>query len=799
MGAKADTIEIKEAHILYTTAPATGEVYEMCEPRTLVKVVWHYSRKLGVTDSKVSRSTLLRAARDERGWSQKELADAIQTTSVNVSRWENGKNSPTPYFRQRLCDVYRKTPAELGLVSPSAAQGDKLWNMPNSPNPFFTGRERLLDLLLERLSTARAAWLTQPQALYGLGGIGKTQTATEFVFRYADYYTHVFWLKAADRDTLVADFVALAQLLDLPEPPKDEQYETRIIAAVRRWLSENDGWLLVLDNADDLRMAQKFLPTKRKGYILFTTRAQASGQIAASIEVEKLTLEEGTLLLLRASKRVDPQASLEQAKTEDRTVAERIAREMDGLPLALVQAAAFIDETGCSLAHYLSLYATRRKELLARLGNLMLDYDETVATTWSLSFQQIERQSPAAIVVLRVCAFLAADAIPEELLTRGLAELSAMPGAEGLDELELDEALAVLRKYSLLRRNSETHMLTIHRLVQAVLKESLDEPTHRLWAERTVRLVNAAFPEANYSKDSPHQYYMPHVQECALLIKEYHLHFAGAAQLLYRAGTILYYRGFYSQSQVFHQKALAIREEVFGLDHADVAESLNAIAKLFRIHNNFEQAERFYRQALTIREKTLGPGHYATAVSLNNLSVLYRMQGKYEQAEPLLQQALGIYDQLLGSEHQNTLMACLNLAKLYLEQHKYKQAEKFLQQVLVTSERVLEPEDPLIAYDLNLLARLSFEQGNHEQAEKLWLHSIAILEKVYGPEHPAIAESLNDLAKIYFAQGNYAQAQSFCLRALSICEKTFGSEYSDAIAYREHLTRISNKIKEKPD
>jgi len=649
-------------------------------------------------------------------------------------------------------------------------------------------------LLLERLSTARAAWLTQPQALYGLGGIGKTQTATEFVFRYVDYYTHVFWLKAADRETLVADFVALAQLLELPEPAKDEQYETRIIAAVKRWLSDNEGWLLILDNADDLRMAQKFLPTKRKGYILFTTRAQAAGQIAASIEVEKLTLKEGTLLLLRASKRVDPQASLEQAKTEDRAVAERIAREMDGLPLALVQAAAFIDETGCSLAHYLNLYATHRKELLARRGNLMLDYDETVATTWSLSFQQIEQQSPAAIVVLRVCAFLAADTIPEELLARGIAELSAMPGAEGLDELELDEALAVLRKYSLLHRNSETHMLNMHRLVQAVLKESLDEQTRRLWAERTVRVVNAAFPEVDYAKDSPHQYYLPHVQECAALVKEYHLYFAEAAQLLYKAGISLYFHGFYSQSQSFHQQALAIREEVFEFDHPDVADSLNTLAIFASNQGDYERAERFYRQAIDIREKMLGPQHPSTAESLNNLGVLYRTLGKYEQAKRLLKGALGIHEQSLGSENPVTLNFVINLATLYAEQRQYEQAEQLLNQALATSKRVLEPGHPLIAHNLKLLARLSFEQGNHERAESLLKHSLAIIEKTLGSEHPATAERLSDLAELHFAQDRYAEAQSLCQRALSICEKTFGPENPDTIAVRKQLSRIMSKI-----
>jgi tetratricopeptide (TPR) repeat protein/DNA-binding XRE family transcriptional regulator len=754
---------------------------------------------IGVNDSKVLRSTLLRAARDERGWTQQELADAIQTTPVNVSRWENSKTIPSPYFRQRLCDVYGKTSAELGLLSPSTTQGDKLWNMPNTRNPFFTGRERLLELLLERLSATRAASLTQAQALFGLGGIGKTQTATEFAFRYVDYYSHVFWLKADTRETLLADVAALAQLLELPELAKDEQYQTRMVEAVKRWLAKNDGWLLILDNADDLLMAQEFLPTKRKGYILFTTRAEAAGQIAASIEVEKLTLEEGTLLLLRASKRLEPEMSLSQAKAEDRAVAGEIAREMDGLPLALVQAAAFIDETGCGLAHYQRLYATHRKALLARRGNLMLNYPKTVATTWSLSFEQIEQQSPAAAIVLRVCAFLAADAIPEELLERGIAELGAIPGAEGLDELELDEALAVLRKYSLLHRNSESHKLNMHRLVQTVLKENMDEPTRRQWAERTVRIVNAAFLEVDYTKDSPHQYYLPHVQECAALIKEYHLHFAEAAQLLYKAGIILYDHGFYPQSLAFQQQALTIREEIFGSDHPDVAESLNAIAMLSRVQNDFEQAERCHQQALAIREKTLGPEHPATVESLNNLGVLYRNQGKYKQAKPLFQQALSIRKRLLGIEHPHTLITLLNLATLYSAQRDYEQAEQILKQALATSERVLNPNDPLIAYNLNLLARLSYEQGNLEQAEKLWLRSIKMLEKTYGLAHPVIAESLNELAKLYFAQGDYAQAQSLCLRAFNISEKTFGPEHPDTIAYREHLTAILNKIKEEQD
>ncbi len=167
-------------------------------------------------------------------------------------------------------------------------------------NPFFTGREPLLALLHKRLSTTRTAALIQPQALYGLGGIGKTQTATEYAYRYDDEYTHVCWIYAANRESLVADYVTLAELLGLPEIEGQDQQH--IVAAVKRWLATHEGWLLIMDNADDLPLAQEFLPTRHKGYILYTTRARAAGAMAASIEVEQLNVPEGTLLLLRWSK-----------------------------------------------------------------------------------------------------------------------------------------------------------------------------------------------------------------------------------------------------------------------------------------------------------------------------------------------------------------------------------------------------------------------------------------------------------------------------------------------------------------
>jgi tetratricopeptide (TPR) repeat protein len=550
-------------------------------------------------------------------------------------------------------------------------------------------------------------------------------------------------------------------------------------------------------------MAQAFLPTSHKGYILFTTRARAVGAISASVEVQQLTLQQGTLLLLRWSKFLDLDAPLDQAQDEDRAAAERIVQEMDGLPLALVQAAAYVEETGCSLADYLRLYATHRKDVLAWHSLLMLDYPKTVATTWLLSFQQIEQQSSVAADLLRLCAFLAPDAIPEDLLIRGATTLGAVLGGDALDPFKFNEALEVLGRYSLLRRNRSTHMLSIHRLVQTVLKESMAQETQCAWAERTVRVVNAAFPETNSRTGENRQYYLqyylPHVQECATLIAQYHLHSSQAEHLLYQTADLLHFYAFYPQSQSLHLQTLAIRQQVLEPNHPDVAESLNTLGVLSRIQGDYEQAEAFHQQALAIREKTLGSNHPTSAISLNNLGVLYRTQGKYEQAEPLLQQTLSIREQSLGPEHPDTLITFINLAKLYAEQRKYEQAEPLLQQALATCERVLEPNHPLIAHCLNLLARLSYEQGNFERAETLWKRSLAILEKTLGPEHPVTAERLNDLAELSFAQGRYTQARSLCQRACSICENILGSEHPDTITYREHLNRIVRKIEGEQD
>src|SRR5229473_361492 len=213
------------------------------------------------------------------------------------------------------------------------------WNIPFSRNLLFTGRENLLRQLHANLTGSKAAVLTQPQAISGLGGIGKTQTAVEYAYRHRDDYRYILWVNAATRDTIITSLLDLATLLKLPE--RQEQDQNVMIAAVKHWFTAHDTWLLIFDNADDLPLVEEFLPPGGKGHLLLTTRAHAPGTLANGLAVEQMDMQEAILLLLRRARVLQLGETLEQASAADRASAEAIARELDGLPLALDQAGAY--------------------------------------------------------------------------------------------------------------------------------------------------------------------------------------------------------------------------------------------------------------------------------------------------------------------------------------------------------------------------------------------------------------------------------------------------------------------------
>lgn len=790
-------------------------------------------------------------AREQRGWSQQEVADSIGTTPVNISRWERGLTSPGPYFRRKLCVLFEQSPQELGLIQETAADplaqaskptpsgqtaplipetGSRLWNIPYRRNPFFTGREDIIQRIHAALLADRTVAMTQTLAITGLGGIGKSQTALEYAHRYRDEYQALFWVRADTRETLISDFMASAELLHVPE--QHEQDPSRVVQAVRRWLNDHEGWLLILDNVEDVQMIGDFLPDIGNGHILLTTRVQAVGTVAERIELEQMDAGEGAFLLLRRAGIIGRDAPLDSMTYAYWEKAQQITRLMDGLPLALDQAAAYIEETACGLSGYLERYQTHRKQLMKWRGRACATHPEPVTTTWSLAFAKVEQANAAAADLLRLCAFLHPDAIPEEIIVQGASELGPVLETVAIDPFKFDDAILELRKFSLIHRDPQARILNLHRLVQAVLKDQMDAQTERLWAERTVRVVNQAFPEVDYTTWRQCQHCLPHAQMCQELIAQWQMHTPQAAQLLHKAGTYLRDREQYEEAASLLRQALTLRVQLFGTIHPDVAQSTHQLASLSWLRGQFEQAEPLFRQAIAIRQQTLGPEHpavadclndlallygnqgryeqaealyhqaltiyerdpqvdyHALANCLNNLAMLYHFEGKYSQAEPLLLRALDIWERLIGSVHPDMTFVLHGLGYQYYRTGKYEQAEAFFQRALTMREQTMGVEHSETAYTLDNLALVYIEQGKYDQAEPLFRRALATREHALGPEHYYVGQTLNHLGLLSYHQGKYFQAESLLSRSLAIRERALGLAHPDVASTLYTLAQV---------
>jgi tetratricopeptide (TPR) repeat protein/nucleoside phosphorylase len=682
-----------------------------------------------------------------------------------------------------------------GTLSPLTHRA--IWNVPLLRNLHFTGRDELLDQLEEHLApaahdeqrTPQRVALTQPQAITGLGGIGKTQLAAEYAYRSRERgrYTHTLWINAASEETIIASFVELAADVLPASVVQSETDQDKLAAAVRRWLERcEQSWLLIFDNADDLSIIRSYLPRSGNGGVLLTTRAHAVGSLATSVEVEVMGLLEGTHLLLRRAQR------FEHASDEEINQAGDIVVALDHFPLALDQAGAYLEETQCSFEDYLDLYRTYRQELLAQRGKEATNYPDSVATTWSLSFRRVERANPAAAELLELCSFLAPDRIPEELLRDGAVYWPAPLQQATADPLQFQQLIAELLKFSLMKRLVEEHALSIHRLVQAVQRDQMETESQRQWAERVIQAMNVVFPENPGDQAVWPQClrYLDQVQACYGLIEHYKLALVEAASVFSRTSHYLDDHALYAIAEPLLLCALEIREQRLGAIHPDTAESLNNLALLYRAQGRYSEAEPLYQRAIQICEQQFGTTHPQTVTSLNNLAALYHAQGRYSEAESLYQHALQICEQQFGAIHPVTAQGLNNLAHLYIEQGRYRKAEPLYQQVLAICEQHLGAAHTLTATVLNNLAALYDAQRRYRKAEPLYQRALRIREQQLGPEHPDTAISLNNLAFLYQAQRKYSEAEPLYQRALRIREQRLGAIHPDTAESLNNLALL---------
>ncbi|MBW4652444.1 MAG: tetratricopeptide repeat protein [Kaiparowitsia implicata GSE-PSE-MK54-09C] len=659
-----------------------------------------------------------------------------------------------------------------------------IWMVPASRNPFYTGRKTLL----AEMRTSLVAG--QTTAFCGLGGMGKTQMAIEYIYRHRADYEVVLWVRAEQAGEFSSGLVEVAKALALPI--SQEQDETLIISAVKSWLKQHQNWLLVIDNADDLTVVQTFLRGIDTGHILLTSRAQATGAIKR-IEIQQMIPEEGALLLLRRAKLIREQEEWNLATTKTQALAIKIATQMDGLPLALDQAGAFIEETFTSLEGYLAFYEAEGVKLLSERGELTDDHP-SVTVTFSLAFEKVMERNLAAADLLRACAFLAPDDIPEELLGETASELGGHLKKLSERPLELTKALAEASRFSLLYRNAENRTFSIHRLVQEVLRARMSLDECCLWVERIVRSLNQVFPEPDYPNWSLCDRLLPHSKAAATFVDLYQLQFEAVGNLWDKTARYLRERGQYVEAKPLLQSALALRQKLLGETHPDVATSLNNLASLYKDQRQYGESELLYRQSLEIRQLLVGEENLDTATSLNDLAVVLKAIDKYKEAELLHLKALETRRKLLGDDHLDVAESLNNLGALYFAQGYYKEAESLFEKSLGLKKKLLGEKHPRTINSLNSLAILYHKQTRYEEAEVIYHQVISLSSEIFGEFSHQRADYLNNLADFYNSQKKFLLAETYLKESLSIQQHFLGEDHPTIAIILNNLGALNEDL-----
>lgn len=621
-------------------------------------------------------------------------------------------------------------------------------------NPYFTGRENLLSHLHQQLQKQGIFALAQA-AIYGLGGIGKTQTAIEYAHRFGEQYRFVLWAVAESETSVQTAYLSIARELELIESQADLDTAVR---AVKAWLSREDRWLLVLDNADNPGLVRPYLPSARtSGKVLLTSRAKSFVKVGIKVpfQVETLIPQTAITFLVERSKADAQTTTALQAATA-------LAAELGYLPLALEQAAAYIETVGGGFAEYLARYRRQGLALLEK-GQPSTDYPKTVATTWTLSFEAVREASPASAELLIIAAFLVPDSIPVEIFTLGGSELGSLltQALTGVaeDPLIFWELLEPLERYSLVER-LPGDAFKLHRLTQAVVKESLGEEGRRAWAERVVRTLNAAYPPVEFEKWKLCERLQPTARHAFELTRTYNLEFAEASRLFNEVGVFASANGDYASAIVFNKVSLEISVRVLGSEHPYTLTSMNNLAAGFRGLGDLNGARKLQELTLETRERVLGAEHPDTLTSRNDLASTFRALGDLARAKELQELNLEICERVLGGEHPDTLTTKNNLAGTLADLGDLAGAKKLQEQTLVIQERVLGAEHPNTLYSRNNLAATLQALGDLVGARKLLELTLESRERVLGTKHPdTTASSWNLLRTVQQLNDPAAEAQ----------------------------------------
>ena len=727
---------------------------------------------------------LLSQARRKRKWSLDDVAKKLGTVRRTVERWENGETSPSKAYQDTLSLIFEMDPAELGFRQ-SEQGSPEYFNVPYLRNHYFTGRKHTLEELYDAVTSHETGL---PVAICGLAGMGKTQLALEYAYQYSSHYETILWVRADSRDLLAADFVTIAGILNLPQ--KHEQNQEVVIHAVKQWLSRQKSFLLIMDDVDDLDLIATFLPRSGTGHILLTTRTQLVGTAAVKFDLVHLEKETGATFLLRRAKILALDASLDRALAPDVASALKIAQAMDGLPLALDQAGAYIEGERCGVAEYFDLYQKRKAVLLRERGSPHGGHPASVMTTFTLLLERLQKEHEVAALLLNLCAFLHPDAIPRELITANFYTPDPLSSRHLPDPTSGHQTIDALLRYSLVRQLTDRRTFSIHRLVQDFMKETVEAGAQEQWATLAIGTVYQALINSGQETMQGYERYLPSAELCAEFIHQWRLHFPRAVYLLLELGRYLRTRASYTQAEHYCRQALAVLEEMEAPKPIDKAMVFTNLGHVYQMQGKYDLAEPYFERTVAILEEhpewSKGNPEWNSdallAVCLSHLARCYQDEWKLKKAEQTAQQALALVKKVRGPEHPEVAHCLTTLATIYREQERYEQAGRLYRRALKIFENAVGPQAVEVASSLNNLATIYVALGKYEESEQLNRRALTIFQQVRGPEHPEVARCLVCLSDFYVYQRDWSQAEQLNQQALSIYLQTLGGEHKEVMA-----------------
>ena len=687
--------------------------------------------------------------------------------------------------------------ALLIVANSKLVQPKPLRVLPFGRNKDFVGRQSHLNRLITILHTEGTEEDCQRVALVGLGGVGKTQIALECAFQLQKILPalSVFWVRASDTTSFNNTFREIGQQLKIPGLENND-VDVKTLVKTRLSQESTGKWLMIVDNADDFEIfypkdnasgsgaLSKHLPFSTLGMILFTTRdREAATKYAGSniIDIDEMDDIESRELLQRSLQN-------KQLIKDEESMAKLI-KSLVNLPLAIMQAAVYLNAKGCTIAEYLKIYEESSDNVIKLLSK---DFEDVrrypdrmknpVATTWLISFQQVQNRDPLAADYMAFMSCIKEQDIPRDLL----------PPASEFDKTE---ALGTLKAFGFIKERVSGESYDMHRLVHTAMQNWLKlEDEWESQNHKTLKQISNTFPWPKHENRVVWMMYLPHAQST---ITTFNMGLGRTEQtkellwrLLYSLGACFQIKGQYAEAEAMYRQTLQLLETVLRKDHLNTLASMMNLAESLRQQGKYVEAEGICQQTLQLQETVLGKDHPDTLSSMNNLASLFYSQGMYVEAETIYRKTLQLQETLFGKNHPNTLTSMMNLAESLRQQGKYVEAEGICQQTLQLQETVLGKDHPGTLAGMNNLASLFYSQGKYVEAETIYRKTLQLQETVLGKNHPSTLRSTMSLAESLRQQGKYVEAEGICQQTLQLQETVLGKDHPDTLASMNNLASL---------